>query len=53
MIQNLDTLLERFAQAGLILKSQKCQLFKREVDFLGNVINEHGIHTNPQKIECV
>ena len=53
MIQNLDTVLERFAQAGLKLKSQKCQLFKREVDFLGHVINEHGIHTNPQKIECV
>ena len=53
MIQNLDTVLARFAQAGLKLKSQKCQLFKREVDFLGHVINEHGIHTNPQKIECV
>ena len=53
MIHNLDTVLARFAQAGLKLKSQKCQLFKREVDFLGHVINEHGIHTNPQKIECV
>ena len=53
MIQNLDTVLARFAQAGLKLKSQKCQLFKREVDFLGHVINKHGIHTNPQKIECV
>ena len=53
MIQNLDTVLARFAQAGLKLKSQKCQLFKREVNFLGHVINEHGIHTNPQKIECV
>ena len=53
MIQNLDTVLARFAQAGLKLKSQKCQLFKKEVDFLGHVINEHGIHTNPQKIECV
>ena len=53
MIKNLDMVLERFAQAGLKLKSQKCQLFKKEVDFLGHVINEQGVHTNPQKIECV
>ena len=53
MTKNLDMVLERFAQAGLKLKSQKCQLFKKEVDFLGHVINEQGVHTNPQKIECV
>ena len=53
MIKNLDMLLERFAQAGLKLNSQKCQLFKKQVDFLGRVINEQGVHSNPQNIECV
>ena len=51
MIKNLDMVLERFAQAELKLKSQKCQLFKKEVDFLGHVINEQGVHTNSQKIK--
>ena len=53
MIKNLDMILERFAQAGLKLKSQKCQLFRKEVDFLGHVINEHGVQTDPRKIACV
>ena len=53
MIQNLEIVFERFSQAGLKLKAPKCQLFKQEVDFLGHVINEQGVHTNPQKSECV
>ena len=53
MIKNLEIVFERFSQAGLKLKAPKCQLFKQEVDFLGHVINEQGVHTNPQKIECV
>ena len=53
MIQNLELVLERFAQAGLKLKGQKCQLFKKEVDFLGYVIDEKGVHTDPRKIECI
>ncbi len=53
MIKNLDLVLERFAQAGLKLKPPKCQLFKKEVEFLGHVVNEHGVHTDPRKIECI
>ena len=53
MIKNLEIVFERFSQAGLKLKAPKCQLFKKEMDFLGHVINEQGVHTNPQKIECV
>ena len=53
MIRNLDLVLERFTQAGLKLKPRKCQLFKKEVEFLGHIINEHGAHTDPKKIECV
>ena len=52
MIKNLDMVLERFAQAGLKLKSQKCQLFRKEVDFLGHVINEHGVQTDPQRLHA-
>lgn len=53
MIRNLDLVLERFTQAGLKLKPRKCQLFKKEVEFLGHIINQHGVHTDPKKIECV
>ena len=46
MIKNLDLVLERFAQVGLKLKPKKCRLFKKEVQFLGHVINEQGVHTD-------
>ena len=53
MISNLDTVLQRFEKAGLKLKPQKCQLFQKEVEFLGHVINEHGVNTDAKKIECI
>src|SRR5277367_2761073 len=36
-------------QAGLKLKPSKCVLFKREVKFLGHVVNSKGISTNKDK----
>ena len=53
MIQNLDMVFARLTEAGLKLQSKKCQLFKKEVEFLGHIINEQGVHTAPKKIECV
>ena len=53
MITNLDTVLQRFEKAGLKLKPNKCQLFQKEVSFLGHVINEDGVNTDPKKIECI
>ena len=53
MINNLDQVLRRFADAGLKLKPRKCQLFKKEVEFLGHVINESGVSTDPGKIDCI
>ena len=53
MIKNLDIVFERFSQAGLKLKPKKCQLFRKEVEFLGHIINENGVHTDPRKIQCI
>ena len=53
MITNLDTVLQRFEKAGLKLRPSKCQLFQKEVSFLGHVINEDGVNTDPKKIECI
>ncbi|XP_053389322.1 uncharacterized protein LOC128552313 [Mercenaria mercenaria] len=35
------------------MKPKKCQLFKKEVEFLGHIINENGVGTDPTKIECI
>ena len=53
MVANLDLVFGRFESAGLKLKPQKCHLFKREVNFLGHVINSSGVSTDPKKTECV
>ena len=53
MINNLDQVLRRFADAGLKLKPRKCQLFKKEFEFLGHIINESGVNTDPRKIDCI
>jgi len=54
--QHLDRLhivLERLRSAGLKLKPEKCTLFQRSVSFLGHVVSEKGIETDPAKIRAV
>jgi hypothetical protein len=53
MIRNLDQVFQRFEEAGLKMKPKKCQLFKKEMEFLGYVITANGVKTDPRKIECI
>ena len=53
MIANLDKVLTKLGEAGLKLKPRKCQLFAREVEFLGHVISSEGIKTDPKKTKAV
>ena len=53
MVNNLRQIFERFQQAGLKLKPRKCTLFSKQVEFLGHVISEQGIKTDPKKTECI
>jgi len=45
--------LERLRSAGLKLKPQKCALFQKSISFLGHVVTEEGIGTDPTKTEVV
>ena len=49
----LRTVLERFKAANLKLKLSKCELLHREVKFLGHVVNEHGVSTDPDMVKAV
>ncbi|XP_062316549.1 uncharacterized protein LOC134019600 [Osmerus eperlanus] len=40
-------------RAGLRLSPKKCDLLQREVKFLGHVVKEEGVATNPAKVETV
>jgi len=39
--------------AGLKLKPQKCALFQKSITFLGHVVSECGIETDPGKTEVI
>lgn len=53
MIQNPQTVFQRFEESGLKVKPRKCHLFKKEVEFLGHVVNEHGVSPDPKKVDCI
>ena len=53
MIDNLEQVFKRLMNAGLKLKAKKCCLCAKEVLFLGHVISETGIATDPEKINVV
>ena len=50
-LQKLRKIFERLRVAKL--KSTKCKLLQRRVGFLGHVVSEVGIATNPEKIKSV
>ena len=53
MLQNLQEVFERLKSAGLKLKIKKCRLFAKEVEYLGHIINEQGVQTDPKKIKAI
>ena len=52
-IERLRTVLQRLRDAGLKLSPKKCILLQKSVPFLGHVVSNHGVSTDPKKIEAV
>ncbi|GJV55907.1 putative reverse transcriptase domain-containing protein [Tanacetum coccineum] len=50
---HLGLVLEFIKKEKMYVKFSKCELWLQEVQFLGHVINEDGIHVDPRKIEAV
>ena len=48
-LERLTQFLERLRKANLKLKPSKCQLFRKSVNFLGHIVAEEGISTDPDK----
>ena len=53
IIQNLESVLARLQNAGLKLKPRKCQLFCKEVSYLGHIVTAEGIKTDPSKARTI
>jgi len=52
-LERLMRVLDRLRSAGLKLKPEKCALFKRSVTFLGHVVSQARIATDPVKTKAV
>ena len=50
-IKWLQSVFKKLDQAGLRLKPSKCEFFKKRVEYLGHIISENGIETNPKKLK--
>ena len=52
-LQRLRQVLTRLQEAHLKLHSGKCQFFRKSVSFLGHIISQHGVETDPVKIQAI
>ena len=49
MIKNLDEVLSKLGEAVLKLKARKCQLFAKQVEFLGHIISDKEFRLTQRK----
>lgn len=49
----LTKVLDRLRENGLKLSPEKCRFFQTSVRYLGHIVSQKGVQTDPQKIEAV
>ena len=52
-LQRLREVFVRLWEAGLKVKPSKCFLMQRKVHYIGHVVSEKGVETDPNKVVCV
>lgn len=52
-LTRLELVLEQLQQQGLKAKLSKCSFFQCEVRYLGHVVSDRGVSTDPSKVETV
>jgi hypothetical protein len=52
-LSHLKQVFDRFRQAGLKLQPKKCSFGQKEVKYLGHIVSEKGVATDPDKVKLV
>ena len=52
-LKHIETVFQRLSEAGLKLRPDKCHFGRRNVHYLGHVIDKTGISPDPAKIKAV
>ena len=52
-LERLEAVFSRLKQHGLKLKPSKCEFFKTSVTYLGHVVSQNGVQTDPDKLAAL
>ena len=52
-LKHIRLVLQRLKKYGTKIKASKCQLFKREISYLGRVISANGYTIDPKNVDAV
>lgn len=52
-LNNLEEVFKRLKNSNLKINPKKCKLLQKDVTYLGHVISEEGINSDPEKIAAV
>ena len=52
-LRRMEEVFGRLREAGLKLKPQKCRFLQKEVTYLGHVVSENGVSTDPSKVSKI
>ena len=50
-LHRLKSVFNKLEAAGLKLKPSTCDLFKQQINYLGHVVSQEGVSTDPEKIK--
>lgn len=49
----LNRVLDKLKSANLTVSFEKCKFFRNSIKYLGYVVDEHGLRTDPEKISAI
>ena len=52
-LKRLEAIFQKISKAGLKLKPSKCEFFKSKITYLGHIVSNKGIATDPKKIRAI
>lgn len=52
-INSIRLIFAKLEEANLKVQLDKSEFMKKETEFLGHIVTQHGIKANPKKIQCV
>ena len=47
-IEHVRKLCQRLKESGIKVKAKECDLFKKEVKYLGQIVSQEGYHADPE-----